>query len=76
MTAWRLVSQCDRKVPYMDRGLKNWMLASVAIVLAEIGRVMGAQFRLHELEHAIYALAAVVAVIMVIRFLAQKWKND
>ncbi len=56
----------------MDRGLKNWMLASVAIVLAGIGQIVGAQFRLHVLEHAIYVLAAVLAVIMVIRYLMQK----
>ncbi|MHB1627028.1 MAG: hypothetical protein ACYCVB_01440 [Bacilli bacterium] len=56
----------------MDRGLKNWMLASVAIVLAEIGQIVGAQFRLHGLERAIFALAAVVALTMVVRYLVQK----
>lgn len=59
----------------MDRGLKNWMLASVAIVLAGIGRIVGAQFRMYGLRNTVYTLAVVVAVIMVIRYLAQKWKR-
>jgi|GEM_PF-4889097 len=59
----------------MDRGLKNWMLASVAIVMAGIGRVVGAQFHMYGLGNAVYTLAAVVAVIMVVRYLAQKWKR-
>ncbi|MHB1682729.1 MAG: hypothetical protein ACYCYO_07880 [Bacilli bacterium] len=59
----------------MDRGLKNWMLASVAIVLAGIGRIVGAQFRMRELGNVFYTLAVVVAVIMAVRYLAQKWKR-
>ena len=59
----------------MDRGLKNWMLASVAIVLAGIGWVIGAQFHMYGFGNAVYILAVVVAVIMVVRYLAQKWKR-
>lgn len=56
----------------MDRGIKNWMFVSVALALAEIGRLVGGEWHGHAVEHILDMLALVLLVVMIGRYLILK----
>lgn len=57
----------------MDRRIKNWMLVSVALFLAEIGRLLGGHFHVELGEWITDSLALVLLLIMAIRFLVERF---
>lgn len=59
----------------MERRVKDWMFVSIALFLAEVGRLIGGHFRYHWIEWSLDTLAVLLIVIMMTRFLLQKWRN-
>ncbi|MCI0183260.1 MAG: hypothetical protein OWR52_09825 [Acidibacillus sp.] len=59
----------------MERGIKNWMLASMAILLAEVGRIIGAEFHIHRVEQVIDGIAIVIFLVAAVRFIVDKRKR-
>ncbi len=60
----------------MERGIKNWMLASIAILLLEVGRIIGGQFRVHQVETVIDVIAGLLFLVALVRFIVDKWKRN
>ena len=52
----------------MNRGIKNWMIVSVALALAESGALLGGQFHWLFVEWIFDAAAMVLVIIVVIRY--------
>lgn len=59
----------------MERGIKNWMLLSVAIVLVEVGSFGGARWGWHTFEWTLDGVAAMVVIVAVIRWFIEKLKK-
>ncbi|PWI58902.1 hypothetical protein BM613_02130 [Sulfoacidibacillus thermotolerans] len=59
----------------MERGIKNWMVASIAILLLEIGRIIGSQVHSHGVEVGFDGVAGLLFLIAGIRFIIEKWKR-
>lgn len=59
----------------MERGVKNWMFVSIALLLAEIGRLLGGHFHWEVAERSFDAVAVLLIVIMGVRFFVRKWRR-
>ena len=62
-------------MPAVDRGIKNWMFVSVAIVLAEIGQLLGGVWRLSGAERVLDGAALFLVAVMMMRFIIVKLKR-
>ncbi len=52
----------------MNRGIKNWMIVSVALALAESGVLLGGQFHWLLVEQIFDVVALALVIIVVIRY--------
>lgn len=59
----------------MDRSVRNWMFVSIAIFLAEIGRLLGGHFKIKFVEWGLDGIALALILIMIVRFLLYKWRK-
>ncbi len=59
----------------MDRGIKNWMLVSIAVVLVELGSFIGARWGWRTVELVLDTMAAIVVIIAAIRWILEKLKK-
>jgi hypothetical protein len=57
----------------MDRGIRNWMFASGAIVLIECGAFVGGHWHFWLGEWVLYGMAAALVIIMAIRWLWHRY---
>ncbi len=55
----------------MESGIKNWMFVSVALVLAESGRLLGARLGWHIVEITLDSLALLLILIMCVRYVVR-----
>ena len=56
----------------MNRGIKNWMIVSVALALAETGQLLGGQFHLWLAERILDATAVLLGMVVVIRYFSSR----
>lgn len=59
----------------MDRGIRNWMFVSIAILLVEGGGVAVGTFHWVIAGDALFALAALLILIMVTRYVINIWRK-
>ena len=52
----------------MNRGIKNWMIVSVALALAETGQLLGGQLHWSMVERILDAIALLLVIVVVIRY--------
>ena len=62
-------------MPAVDRGIKNWMFVSVAVVLAEIGQLLGGAWHLSGAKQVLDGAALFLIAVMMMRFIIVKLKR-
>lgn len=66
----RIATRCR-----MDRGIRSWMFVSIALVLAEVGRLLGGKMGWHLAEVALDTVAALLLIIMIVRYLIFRYHH-
>ncbi|MCY0875203.1 MAG: hypothetical protein OWT28_02850 [Firmicutes bacterium] len=59
----------------MERKIKDWMFVSIALLFAEIGRLLGGDFHWHMAEHTLDGVAILLLLVMIARYIAIKWRR-
>ncbi|KYP81134.1 hypothetical protein [Ferroacidibacillus organovorans] len=60
----------------MERNAKPWMFVSIAILIAELGRIAGSSLHLRTTEHVFDGVAIALCLVAFVRFLFHKYKKN
>ncbi|KUO96657.1 hypothetical protein [Ferroacidibacillus organovorans] len=60
----------------MERNAKPWMFVSIAILLAELGRIAGSSLHLRAIEYTFDGLAIALCLAAFVRYFLNKYKKN